>query len=473
MAHQRECIGAGLRAGVPSARRGGLYDWDEAIYAQSAKEMLLSGVWGTLSWNGSPFFHKPPLYFWLTALAYQLIGVSEGAARLWSAVFGFGVIILTFVLGVRWRSWAVWAGAVLLLLDVNHQAHSHDPNFLSFARMGMLDVPLTFWIVVAIVLVWEAGQRPWLIAWVGLPTALAVMTKAWPGLFAFVIPLGYWLLTNSRQACQPTYWAIAEVSAGIMILPWHLWQYWLHGSLFLQEYVGVNLIGRLSHALEGHREPPWFYLDVLRRGFPVWGWLWPLGYLWGVRRAWQQGDRRMWLLLSWVTGPLVLFSIAQTKLGWYISMIYPAIALLIGLALAELLTDRVAFGVIAAAMAVCCIRLPIAGDYSPGVKPLAAYVAQYPDPDGRIYVVERECRPSGPSPPQTVPAHPGQDVQPSLRFYIPLNRRLQCIERRDLREAFHWQGAHVIVRRELWAQLGHAGQAVFDGDEYVLLRAHQ
>jgi 4-amino-4-deoxy-L-arabinose transferase-like glycosyltransferase len=452
---------------------GSLYDWDEAIYAQSAKEMLLSGVWGTVSWNGSPFFHKPPLYFWLIALTYQLLGVSEFAARCWSAVLGWGVVVLTFVLGARFHSWAVGAGAALLLLGVDQSAYSHKFNFLSQARVGMLDIPLTFWIVAAQVLIWEAGQRPWVIACIGLPAGLAVMTKAWPGLFALVIPLAYWLLTRPRHARQPGYWIIAGACTGNIILPWHLWQSWTHGSLFLQDYVGVNLLGRLSKIIEEHDEGPLFYLDIVRRGFSLWGYVWLLAYGWGVRQAWHHGDRRMWLLLSWVTGPLVLFSMAQTKLGNYINMIYPAIALLIGLALTELLTARVAFGVIAAVMAVCCIRLPGAVDGSPAVKPVAAYVAEHLGPDAVIYVVERECRLSGPSPPQAVPANPGQDVQPSLRFYIPVNRRLYCLEMRDLREAFPWQSAHVIIRYELWGQIGHTGQVVFEGDEHVLLRGHQ
>ena len=80
---------------------GSLHDWDEAIYAQVAKEMVLSDTWMSLTWNGTPFFHKPPLYFWLTALTYKMIGVNEFAARLWPAIFGFGVVVLTFVLGVR------------------------------------------------------------------------------------------------------------------------------------------------------------------------------------------------------------------------------------------------------------------------------------------------------------------------------------------------------------------------------------
>lgn len=236
---------------------------------------------------------------------------------------------------------------------------------------------------------------------------------------------------------------------------------------------GVNLLGRLSQIIEEHDEGPLFYLDIVRRGFSLWGYVWLFAYGWGVRQAWHHGDRRMWLLLSWVTGPLVLFSLAQTKLGNYINMIYPAIALLIALALAELLTARVAFGVIAAVMAVCCIRLPIAADGSPAVKPLAAYVADHLAPDAQIYVVERACRPSGPSPPHAVPASPGQDVQPSLRFYIPMNRWLHCLELRDFREAFPWQSAYVMMRYEFWGHIDYPGQVVFEGDDHVLLRGPQ
>ena len=77
-----------------------------------------------MTWNGYPFFHRPPLYFWLTALTYHVIGINELAARLWAALFGFGVVRLTFILGLRLRSWAVGTGAALLLLGFDHAYYS-------------------------------------------------------------------------------------------------------------------------------------------------------------------------------------------------------------------------------------------------------------------------------------------------------------------------------------------------------------
>jgi 4-amino-4-deoxy-L-arabinose transferase-like glycosyltransferase len=278
------------------------------------------------------------------------------------------------------------------------------------------------------------------------------------------------LLTSSRHGRQPTYWAIAGVCVGVVILPWHLWQYWMHGSLFLQDYVGVNLISRLSQAIERHQEPPWFYLNILRKGFSIWGYLWPLAYLWGVRKAWQHDDRRLWLLLAWITGPLLVFSIAQTKLGWYISMIYPAIALLLALALAELVTARVALGVVAVVMAVCCIRLPVTVNGAPGVREFAAYVAQQTAPGDTIYVFERVCEPHGLSLPDDALLQSGQNVEPSLRFYLPPDRRLRCFEARDLAEGFHLPATYIIVRRKLLPHINHLGQVVFEGDNHTLLR---
>ena len=45
---------------------GSLAAWDEAIYAQVAKEMVRSGDWLTLHWGNQPWFEKPPLFMWIT-----------------------------------------------------------------------------------------------------------------------------------------------------------------------------------------------------------------------------------------------------------------------------------------------------------------------------------------------------------------------------------------------------------------------
>jgi 4-amino-4-deoxy-L-arabinose transferase-like glycosyltransferase len=447
---------------------GSLHDWDEAIYAQVARETLFSDSWTTLLWNGAPFLHKPPLYFWLTAFTYKMIGVNELAARLWPAIFGFGVVVLTFVLGMRVHSWVVGAVAALLLLVVDRGYYGHWWNFLSLSRVGMLETALTFWIMAALFIVWEAERRPWLVMFIGLPVGLAVMTKAWAGLLAAAIPLVFWLIAAKHRAIDFASWGGGTLLALVIILPWHLWQYAMHGPLFVHEYVGINLTGRLFQALEENTGGPLYYMDILRRGFSIWGYLWPLAYLWAVWKAIVQGDRRMKLLLVWITLPLLLFSVAQTKLGWYISMVYPAIALLVALTLAELLTQRLALGLAAAVMFVCCLRLPATADGSPDVKRFALHAVQLVNPVEPTYVAQEDCATSSSPHASGKPLIPVGNIRPSLRFY--LNRPLICIEAQAIQAGLHPRHTYVVSTLDLWASIGHSGRVILDSYGFILAR---
>src|SRR2546430_13785618 len=54
-----------------------LTHWDEGRTAERAREILVFNDWVTLHLNYQPDFAKPPLYYWLTTLLYQIIGVNE------------------------------------------------------------------------------------------------------------------------------------------------------------------------------------------------------------------------------------------------------------------------------------------------------------------------------------------------------------------------------------------------------------
>jgi 4-amino-4-deoxy-L-arabinose transferase-like glycosyltransferase len=447
---------------------GSLHDWDEAIYAQVAKELAFSDTWMTLTWGGAPFLHKPPLYFWLTALTYKLIGVSEFSARLWPAIFGFGVVGLTFVLGVRLRSWGVGVVAALLLLVVDHSYYAHWWNFLSLSRVAMLDTGLTFWIMTALFVVWEADHRPQLIPLLGIAVGMAVMTKAWPGFFAAALACIYWLMARQGRRNDSPYWFLAVLLAGLLIVPWHLWQVAFHGYPFLHDYVGVNLTGRLFHAFEGNAGSPWNYIDILRQGFSIWGYVWPLAYLWGVWRAITRGDLGVKFLLIWITLPLLLFSMAQTKLGWYINMIYPAIALLLSLTLAELLTERYAMGLVAAVMLACCLQAPQPADGSQDVKQFALRAMPLIPGGEGVYVSEQVCTDHAWVFSSETSLNSIGNIRPALRFYM--NRPLTCIEERAVVAGLHPRGAFVISEQIPWKRVGQRGQVIFEGHGFVLAR---
>ena len=95
---------------------GSLADWDEAIYAEIAWEILQDGDWLTLHWGYEPWFEKPPLLMWITASFYQIFGTNEFWARAASAVSGIALILITYGTGNRLygRKVGLLSAAVLL-----------------------------------------------------------------------------------------------------------------------------------------------------------------------------------------------------------------------------------------------------------------------------------------------------------------------------------------------------------------------
>jgi predicted membrane-bound mannosyltransferase len=61
--------------------RRSLYDWDEATYAEVSREMVRYGDWLTPHFGYQPFFDKPPLFMWCTALLFRFFGINEFWAR--------------------------------------------------------------------------------------------------------------------------------------------------------------------------------------------------------------------------------------------------------------------------------------------------------------------------------------------------------------------------------------------------------
>src|SRR5207244_3815183 len=72
-----------------------LWDVDEGLNAEAAREMLESGDWVVPTFNFKPRTSKPALLYWLQALAYQRFGINEFAARLPSVLAGAAAVLLT------------------------------------------------------------------------------------------------------------------------------------------------------------------------------------------------------------------------------------------------------------------------------------------------------------------------------------------------------------------------------------------
>ncbi len=295
-----------------------LWDQDETKYAQVAREVLWTGDWITLHWNGQPWFVHPPLYFWLVAATAWLFGLSEFTARLWSSLFGTGSVILTYLLGRAWFSHRAGVLAGLVLCTTI--------QWFAQARLAVFDTVLVFWMLAAVVGVWAGlrGRRAGYLAAFAF-AGLGTLTKGpvaavLPGL-AVVLYLG-WRKELGRLREVPWGWGL--VLYAVLGLSWYAAGYLRHGRPFLDSVLGYYTVHRFVGVVENQAGPWWYYGPVLLLGGVPWNAFWPLAALWLLRRA------QPCFPLVWCGLVFVFFSAAQTKLPNYILSFYPMAAVATG-----------------------------------------------------------------------------------------------------------------------------------------------
>lgn len=119
-----------------------LFDWDEINFAESAREMLVTGDYLNVQINFESFWEKPPLFIWMQALSMKIFGVNEFAARFPNAICGLITLLILFNIGskrggVRFGFlWALMYGASFLPFFY-FKSGIIDPWFNLFIFLGI------------------------------------------------------------------------------------------------------------------------------------------------------------------------------------------------------------------------------------------------------------------------------------------------------------------------------------------------
>ncbi len=331
----------------------GLVGPDEPRYAKVAKEMLDSGDYITPRLSGQPWFEKPILYYWLTVLAYRVLGISEFSARLPSALAGTLGVLAVFFLGVYRKNGRLgFLSAAILSTCV---------LYFSLARAASVDMLLTAtlavaWSSVLVVLVPEIGREtkekppplsrvPPVHLWLFYSSlALSVLAKGPVGL-VLVLSSVFLFLTVTRQLhlLRRMRFAFGLVLFSIITLPWYWLCYRANGYVFVEEFLVKHNLERFSTERFQHLQPFWFYLAVLFVGFLPW--IFQIGsaarrFL-GSRSERISPERSLNLYLwLWVIIPLIFFSSSKSKLPAYLLPVAPAIALLTAIEFERFLGSR-------------------------------------------------------------------------------------------------------------------------------------
>jgi 4-amino-4-deoxy-L-arabinose transferase-like glycosyltransferase len=307
---------------------GPLWSADEQTYSQWGYYMSKTGdylnpwAFGALSlWIG-----KPPLYFWLMAVAYEVFGASNFSTRFWSPVFGVLSCVATFYLGKKLFNRAVgFLSAVVL---------STFFSFFAFARHAMLDVPLIFFMLASMfffVLSEESGKRMSFALLSGLSFGLALMTKQAIALLIPVILVVYLVVT--RRSLRSVFSRRFAVFLGVgvlVVLPWLVYMVLRYGQSFWDVFLFYSNVTRAVAPIEGHGGDIFFYFNFLiTQENPVWVAILPFAFAFSVYQSVRGRSREDALVVVWVVVVLGLFTAVQTKLYWYILPAFPAFAIAI------------------------------------------------------------------------------------------------------------------------------------------------
>lgn len=310
---------------------------DEARYAEIAREMVERGDWIVPHLLGLNYFEKPVGGYWFNAVSHMLLGATEFAARLPTALATGTSAVLVGMLAHRlWADRRTTAVAVLVYLSM-----------LAVAVLGTyitLDAQLTAWLNLSLVALHlataTASARGRLGAWalLGAACGMAFLTK---GFVAWAVPVviaAPFMLWQRRLLELLRYGPVAVVVAVLVAAPWAVAVHRLAPE-FWNFFFWNEHVRRFAAEDAQHSGPFWFYLPVLSLGSIPWLGLVPPGVssAWAGRR--EPGGR---FLLVALLGPLLLFSSARGKLPAYVLVCFTPAALLLARAIvAELAAARV------------------------------------------------------------------------------------------------------------------------------------
>jgi 4-amino-4-deoxy-L-arabinose transferase-like glycosyltransferase len=312
------------RLGYPS-----LLDPDEAHYAQITREMLQSGNWMVPVLDGKPYIDKPIFFHWLQGLSMTILGETEFAARLPSALAAIALIAIVWWLGARLFDRETGEAGAAMFATV--------PFTFALASIGQFDMVYTAFLFggLACLLDSTLERRTWLEYPGYVLVALAVMTKGPVALLlvavAFAAALGF--SRRTREAVLRLHWVRGFAITVVVSSPWFLWMSWQFGEDFIRPYFLAGNVWYFTNpeAFSSRQMSHTFYLRIFIAAFFPWSLL-VVGRLIDAVRAWRREsppteELFLWL---WTLTVIVFFSAARFKLDHYIFPAAPACALLAG-----------------------------------------------------------------------------------------------------------------------------------------------
>jgi len=324
-----------------------LIDPSEGRYGEIARQMTISGDWIMPRFNqGIPFWGKPPLYFWASALSVGLFGATAFAVRLPSLLFNVATLGCLFVLSKHVFSSHIRILSVFLLFT--------SGLFYVLSGLTLVDTALSFSITLALGSFFlreqplrqnnseqnggkDQGQRVLATLLLSIGIALSLLAK---GLLAFIIiapPILVWLAWKDPENARWKHLCDCCVAGGIgvaLATPWHILAE-LETPGFLRYYFLGEHFARFT-------QPGWVSLYGTAHVHPrgtIWGYLLLATLPWSallpvllwrpqIPKSIPRISRPLAFLITWALSVPLIFTLSKGIMIAYVLPVLPAWALL-------------------------------------------------------------------------------------------------------------------------------------------------
>jgi 4-amino-4-deoxy-L-arabinose transferase-like glycosyltransferase len=375
-----------------------LMDDVDAVQAQISRNMLASGDWVTARLDGVVYLEKAPLNYWTIAIAYLVFGAYDWAARIPIALSAIALSCLTMAFG----SWAIgkragfYAGLCMATCI----------GLFLFTRILIPDVMLTFTVTFGMWAFLRAldEEEPHPRFWASVLAAnlgVGLLLKSLIGVL-FPLAAGLLYLWFTHQLFSERTWRRLRPFSGLLIIlliaaPWHIlatlrnppyFAFTLHSGpgqyhgflwfFFINEQLLRFL--NLRYPRDYNTVPRlYFWLFHLIWLFP-WSVYFPAVAKLSFKPADRAGRARL-LALCWAGFILIFFTFSTTQ-EYYSMPSYPALALLLGSAMATggawIRRGSRILAVVAACAGVTTLTLFLLTRNIPAVGDISRALSQHP-----------------------------------------------------------------------------------------------
>ena len=294
-----------------------LLDPDEPVYAETPKEMYIFNEFVSPRIFGEYWYDKPPMYYWLVAASYKIFGMNEFAARFPSAILAVICTLVVYLSGRRlFNERAGIAGALVLTTSI---------EFFYLGKAAVTDMTLLLFLTISLLSFIEKKYY-----WAYIFAGLATLVKGPIGLlFPGAIVFTYILITRNWSQLTKMKIASGLLVYAIVALPWYVIMYSLHGSAFIDTFLGFHNVTRFTSPEHPEGVLWYYYVPVLILGFFPWTAI-MLQSMWASLTKSKLDFPVLLFFNIWAMVIFVFFTISQTKLVSYILPMYPPLAMIVG-----------------------------------------------------------------------------------------------------------------------------------------------